>query len=320
MDIVILDGYTENPGDLSWESFEALGDLTVYDRTPKTDLREIIRRIGDARAVITNKTPIGEEVLAACPSVRYIGLLSTGADAVDGAAARRRGIPVCNVPAYSTMAVAQHTFALLLEICSGVGVHNDSVHAGKWETNPDFSYTEQPLIELSGLTMGIIGFGSIGKAVGRLARALGMEVLATGSRPTDDGREIGKYVELPELLARSHVISLHCPMKPETKHIINRDTIGMMRDGVIILNTGRGGLVDEAALAEALGSGKVYAAGVDVVSAEPIVPENPLRSARNCYITPHIAWAPKSCRERVMDIASGNLKAFIEGAPVNVVN
>ncbi len=320
MKIVILDAHTENPGDLSWEGFEALGEVTIYDRTPKFDDAEIIRRIGDAQIVITNKTPLRANVLDACPSVRYVGLLSTGADVCDCAHAAALGIPVSNIPAYSTMAVAQHAIALLLEICSKVGVHSAAVHAGDWQRCEDFCFWEAPLMELAGQTMGIIGFGKIGRAVGRIARAMGMEVLACGSRVCPEGQETGEYVDLDTLLRRSDVISLHCPMKEETRGIINAGTIAKMKDGAIVINTGRGGLVDEAALAAALKSGKLYAAGVDVVSVEPILPDNPLLGCKNCFITPHVAWTPRTCRERVMDIAVGNAVSFLEGRSRNLVN
>ncbi len=320
MKTVVLDAHTENPGDLSWAGFEELGQLTIYDRTPKFDDAEIIRRIGDADVVITNKTPVRAAVLDACPRVKYVGLLSTGTDVCDCAHAAARGIPVSNIPAYSTQAVAQHAIALLLEICSKVGVHSQAVHAGDWQLCEDFCFWEAPLMELAGLTFGVIGFGQIGRAAGRIARALGMRVLATGSRETEEGREIGTYVELDDLLRESDVVSLHCPLKDETRRLINKDTIAKMKDGAILINTGRGGLVDEDALAEALKSGKLYAAGVDVVSVEPILPENPLLGCANCFITPHVAWTPKTCRQRVMDIAVRNLRAFIEGHPENVVN
>ena len=317
MKIVLLDGYTENPGDLSWSGFEALGEFTCYDRTPAD---KTLERIGDAEIVITNKTPLRREVFEACPRIRYVGLLSTGCDVCDCAAAAERGIPVCNVPAYSTQSVAQHAIALLLEICSGVGRHSAGVQDGKWVRSEDFCYWEQPLIELAGKTIGIIGFGNTGSATGRIAKALGMTVITTGSRPTEEGRAIAEYVTLDELFARADVVSLNCPMLPETKHIVCAENIAKMRDGVIIINTGRGGLVDEAALRAALQSGKVYAAGVDVLSAEPMAADNPLLGAPNCYITPHIAWAPLACRARVMDVSVGNLRAFLDGAPRNVVN
>ena len=319
MDIVVLDGYTENPGDLSWEGFRALGNMTIYDRTPKEDTQEIIKRIGGAQAVLTNKTPIRSQVIDACPDLKYIGLFSTGTDAVDCEYAAKRGVTVANVPSYSTAAVAQHAIALLLDICSKVAQHNASVHAGEWQDCPDFCYWKGSITELSGLTMGIIGFGEIGRATGRIARAMGMEVLATGSRVRPEGLEIGRYVDLDTLLGQADVISLHCPLKPETRQIINVDTLSKMRPGVIIINTARGGLVDEAALAAALATGRVAAAGVDVVSVEPIRPDNPLLKAPNCVITPHAAWTPRTCRQRVMDIAVSNMRAWIEGRPENVV-
>ncbi len=320
MKIVVLDAHTENPGDLSWSGFEALGELTVYDRTPKFDDKEIIRRIGDADVVITNKTPVRAVALDECPTVKYVGLLSTGIDVCDCAHAAKHGIPVSNIPAYSTMAVAQHAIALLLEICSKVGVHSKLVHDGDWQRCEDFCFWEAPLVELSGLTFGAVGFGQIGKAAGRIAKALGMRVLATGSRETPEGREIGEYTGLDTLLRESDVVSLHCPLKEETRKIVNAETISKMKDGAILINTGRGGLVDEDALAAALRSGKLYAAGVDVVSVEPILPENPLLRCDNCFITPHVAWTPRTCRERVMEIAVANLKAFLAGKPENVVN
>ena len=311
MKIVILDGHTENPGDLSWEGFAALGELTVYDRTPKFDTEEIIRRIGDAQIVITNKTPVRAAVLDACPGVKYVGLLSTGKDVCDCDYAEKKGITVTNIPAYSTDAVAQHAIALLLEICSKVGVHSAAVQAGEWQRCEDFCFWEAPLMELSGRTMGIIGFGQIGRQTGRIAKALGMRVLAAGSRETPEGREIGTYTDLDTLLRQSDVVSLHCPLNDDTRKLINRETIGKMKDGAILINTGRGGLVDEEALAQALKSGKLYAAGVDVVSVEPITPDNPLLACANCFITPHVAWTPQTCRRRVMDIAVANLKAYL---------
>lgn len=317
MKIVILDGYTENPGDLSWEGFAALGELTVYERTAAAD---IVPRIGDAEIVYTNKTPITAETLAACPKLRYIGLLATGYNVVDVAAAKARGVAVTNIPTYGTAAVAQFAIAMLLEICHHVAHHSDAVHAGRWTANPDWCFWDYPLIELDGKTMGIIGFGRIGQATGRIARALGMRVLAYDSRPSDAGRAIAEYVPLDELLANSDVISLHCPLFPETEGIINKANIARMKDGVILLNNSRGPLVVEQDLSDALNSGKVYAAGLDVVSTEPIRPDNPLLKAKNCFITPHISWAPRESRQRLMDIAVENLRAFLAGAPVNVVN
>ncbi len=317
MKIVILDGYTENPGDLSWSGLEALGELTVYDRTPP---EQVADRIGDAEIVILNKTPLPREMLDRCPNVRYIGVLATGYNIVDVQAAKERGIPVCNIPTYGTDAVGQFAIAMLLEICHHVAHHDAAVHEGRWESCPDWCFWDYPLIELAGKTMGIIGFGRIGRTTGRIARALGMQVVACDSIETDEGREIGRYLPLEELFACSDVIALHCPLFPETQGIINRDTIAKMKDGVILLNNSRGPLIVEQDLADALNSGKVYAAGLDVVSTEPIRGDNPLLKAKNCLITPHISWAPKESRQRLMGIAVENLRAFLDGNPINVVN
>lgn len=320
MKIVILDGYTENPGDLSWEALGALGELTVYDRTPVNDEAEIIRRIGDAEAVYTNKTPITKNVIDACPNMKFISLLATGYNVVDYVYAHEKGIPVTNVPTYGTAAVGQFAIAMLLEICHHVAHHSQTVHEGKWSESIDWCYWDYPLIELANKTIGIIGFGRIGRQTGRIAKALGMNVIAYDSVENDEGKAIGTYVDLDTLLATSDVIALHCPLFPETQGIVNRDTIAKMKDGVIILNNSRGPLVVEQDLADALNSGKVYAAGLDVVSTEPIKPDNPLLNAKNCIITPHISWAPKESRQRIMDCAVDNLKAYIAGAPINVVN
>ena len=317
MKIVVLDGYTENPGDLSWDGFRELGELTVYDRTGKKD---VVSRIGDAEAVILNKTPVSRETLDACPNVKYIGVLATGYNVVDIEAAAEKGIVVSNIPTYGTDSVAQFAIAMLLEICHHVAHHSDAVHEGRWESNPDWCFWDYPLIELAGKTMGVIGFGRIGQATGKLAKALGMEVLAYDSFPNDSGKEIAKYVDLDTLLGASDVIALHCPLFPETEGIVNKETIAKMKDGVIILNNSRGPLVAEQDLADALNSGKVYAAGLDVVSTEPIRGDNPLLKAKNCIITPHISWAPKESRARLMDIAVEDLKAFAAGKPINVVN
>ena len=317
MKIVILDGYTENPGDLSWSGLEALGELTVYDRTPP---EQVADRIGDAEIVILNKTPLPREMLDRCPNVRYIGVLATGYNIVDVQAAKERGIPVCNIPTYGTDAVGQFAIAMLLEICHHVAHHDAAVHEGRWESCPDWCFWDYPLIELAGKTMGIIGFGRIGRTTGRIARALGMQVVACDSIETDEGREIGRYLPLEELFACSDVIALHCPLFPETQGIINRGTIAKMKDGVILLNNSRGQLVVEQDLADALNSGKVYAAGLDVVSTEPIRGDNPLLKAKNCLITPHISWAPKESRQRLMGIAVESLRAFLDGKPINVVN
>ena len=318
MKIVVLDGYTENPGDLSWDALGALGELTVYDRTDSPE--QTVERIGDSEIVVTNKTPLTRAVLEACPAIRCIAVLATGYNVVDCAAARERGIPVSNVPAYGTDAVAQFTIAMLLEICHHVAHHSDTVHAGRWERCPDFCYWDYPLIELAGKTMGIIGFGRIGRQVGRIARALGMEVLAHNPSTCPEGEAIGRYVSLEELLAASDVISLHCPLFPETAGLVNRETIAGMKDGVILLNSSRGGLVVEEDLAQALNSGKVCAAAVDVVSTEPIRGDNPLLGAKNCLITPHIAWAPLESRQRIMETTAENIRAFLDGRPVHVVN
>ncbi len=320
MKLVILDGYTENPGDLSWDILKSFGPLTVYDRTDPADEAEIIRRIGDSEIVITNKTPITRSVLDVCPAVRYITVLATGYNIVDTGAAKEKGIPVSNVPAYGTAAVGQFAIALLLEVCHHIGHHNESVHRGDWERCRDFCYWDYPLIELAGKTMGIIGFGRIGQTTGRIARALGMRVLACGSRPTEQGRAIAEYVSLDFLLENADVIALHCPLFPETKGLINRDTIRKMKDGVIIINNSRGPLIEEQDLADALNSGKVAAAAVDVVSAEPIRGDNPLLTAKNCIITPHISWASRESRQRILDCTEANIRAFLDGAPQNVVN
>ena len=320
MKIVVLDGYTENPGNLSWEELGKLGELTVYDRTSLTDEAEAIARIGDAEIVFTNKTPITRKVLDACPGIRFISLLATGYNCVDYAYAREKGIPVTNVPTYGTASVGQFAIALLLEICHHIGHHDASVHAGNWERCADWCYWDYPLIELAGKAMGIIGFGRIGQTTGRIARAMGMEVLAYDSHPSDAGRAIAEYVDLDALLARSDVVALHCPLFPETEGIINRETIAKMKDGAILLNNSRGPLVVEQDLADALNAGKLAAAGLDVVSTEPIRGDNPLLKAKNCIITPHISWAPKESRQRIMDCAVSNVKAFLAGNPVNVVN
>lgn len=320
MKIVVLDGYVENPGDLSWEKLRQLGEVTVYDRTSMTDEKEIIRRIKDAELVYTNKTPITGTVIDACPSLRAISVLATGYNVVDYEYAARKGIPVMNVPAYGTASVAQFTIALLLEICHRPAHHSEAVHQGRWENNMDWCFWDYPLIELAGKTMGIIGFGRIGRAVGRIARALGMEVLAFSRSETASGREIARYVSLDELLQEADVISLHCPLFPETKEMINKDTISRMKDGVILLNSSRGGLIAEQDLADALNCGKIYAAGVDVVSSEPIRSDNPLLTAKNCIITPHIAWAPRESRQRIMDCSIRNAEAYQKGKPIHVVN
>lgn len=320
MKIVILDGYTENPGDLSWEGLEKLGQLTVYDRTPLNDEDMAIERIGDAEAVYTNKTPITKKVIEACPNLKFIGVLATGYNVVDVATAKERGIPVCNVPTYGTDAVGQFAIALLLEICHHIGHHSEAVKEGRWEHNDDWCFWDYPLIELYGKTMGVIGLGRIGQSTARIAGAMGMKVVAYDAFQSEAGKAVAEYVDLDTLLKTSDVIALHCPLFPETNGIINKDNIAKMKDGVIIINNSRGPLIVEQDLADALNSGKVYAAGLDVVSTEPIRGDNPLLKAKNCIITPHISWAPKESRQRLMDIAVDNLAKFIEGTPQNVVN
>lgn len=315
MKIVILDGYTENPGDLDWNGFKTLGETIVYDRTEPKD---IISRIGNADIVITNKTPIDKKVLDACPCIRYIGVLATGYNIVDVQTALEKRIIVTNIPTYGSDAVGQFAIALLLEICHHIGHHNQAVHDGRWSSNPDWCFWDYPLIELANKTIGIIGFGRIGQVTGRIAHALGMNVLAFDSHSKE--HVYAKYVTLDELFSQSDVIALHCPLFPETKEIINKENISKMKKGVIIINNSRGMLINEKDLAEALKSGDVYAAGLDVVSSEPIATDNPLLNAPNCIITPHISWAPKESRKRLMDIAVNNLKAFLDGDPINVVN
>ena len=317
MKIVILDGYTENPGDLSWAGLEALGQVTVYDRTPAS---EILARAKGAEVLLTNKTPLSAETLAAlAPQLRYIGVLATGYNVVDVEAAKAQGVPVCNIPTYGTTAVAQFVMALLLELCHHVGDHSRSVKAGDWSRCPDFCYWNSPLIELAGKTFGVIGYGRIGRAVARLAAAFGMEVLAYDTRATGMD-EVARLVSLDEVLEKSDVISLHCPLFESNRGMINQESIARMKDGVLLINTSRGPLIDEAALAQALHTGKVAGAGLDVLETEPARPDNPLLAEPNCLITPHIAWAPKESRQRLMDIAVANLAAWLDGKLQNVVN
>jgi len=320
MKIIVLDGYTENPGDLSWEGLAALGELTVYDRTALTDEAEIIQRIGEAEIVYTNKTPISRRVLEACQNLRFIGVLATGYNVVDVKCAKERGIPVSNVPSYGTASVSQFSIALLLEVCHHIGHHDATVHDGRWASCADFCYWDYPLIELEGKTLGIIGFGRIGRQEGRIARAMGMNIIACDPFPCDEGRQIAEYVELDELYATADVISLHCNLTPENTGMINRDSIEKMKDGVILINNARGQLIEEQDVADALNSGKLAAAAFDVVYTEPIREDNPLLKAKNCIITPHISWAPKESRQRIMDCAVENAKAFLAGQPIHVVN
>lgn len=317
MKIVVLDGYALNPGDLSWECMQQFGDITVYDRTPN-DL--IVQRIGNAPIILLNKTPITEATLEACPGIRLICVLATGYNVVDCDAAKRRGIPVCNVPSYGTAAVAQFTFSLLLELCNAVGHHSDSVHQGDWCRSIDFCYWHTPQMELAGKAMGIIGFGRIGRAVGTIAKAFGMRVLAYNRSRCPEGEAIGEYVDLDTLLTQSDIISLHCPLTPQTNGIINTASIAKMKDGAILLNTSRGPLVNEVDLAAALAAGKLRGAAVDVISKEPMEQTNPLLTAPNCLITPHMAWAPVESRQRIMDCTVSSIQAFLDGAPINTVN
>lgn len=318
MKIVVLDGYTLNPGDLSWNGLHQLGQLTVYERTSE---EMVLERIGDAEAVFTNKTPITSKVIENSPNLKFIGVLATGYNVVDVKAARSAGITVSNIPTYGTDAVAQYTIALLLEMCHHVGAHADCVKRGEWTSSPDWCFWKFPLIELAGKTMGIIGFGKIGQGTAKIAQALGMNILAYDAfrRPELESGTC-HYTELDELLSESDVVVLHCPLFPDTQGIINRDTISKMKDGVMIINDSRGPLIVEEDLRDALISGKVAGAAVDVVSQEPISPDNPLLHAPNMIITPHMAWAPKESRQRLMNLAVENLKAFLEDAPVNVVN
>lgn len=320
MKIVVLDGYTENPGDLSWEPLEALGEVTVYDRTSYVEDDIIAERIGDAEIVIINKTPISKATINKCSNIKLIGALATGYNVVDYAYAKEKGIPVVNVPTYGTQIVGQYAVGLLLEICSHIGNHDKSVHDGVWQSHIDWCYWNHPLIELAGQTAGIIGLGRIGQSSAKILKAMDMNVLAYDAYQSEEGKALATYVELDELFAKSDVIFLHCPLFPDTEGIISKKSIAKMKDGVIIINNSRGPLIVEDDLAEALNSGKVYAAGLDVVSSEPIKAENPLLKAKNCIITPHISWAAQAARQRILDITVDNVKSFIDGEPKNVVN
>lgn len=320
MKIVVLDGYTENPGDLSWERLEALGEVTVYDRTSYVEAPIIAERIGDAEIIVINKTPVTKGVIDQCPNLKLVAVLATGYNVVDYGYAREKGILVVNVPTYGTQIVGQYAVGLLMEICSHYGHHDATVKAGKWENNVDWCYWDYPMIELCGKTAGIIGLGRIGQATARILRSMDMKVVAYDANPTESGAQLAQYVDLDTLLAQSDVIFLHCPLFPSTEGMINKDSIAKMKDGVILINNSRGQLVVEQDLADALNSGKVYAAGLDVVSTEPIKSDNPLLTAKNCIITPHISWAAQASRQRIMDITADNIKAFLDGKPVNVVN
>ena len=318
MKIVVLDGYTLNPGDLSWSGIEKHGELTVHDRTAP---EQIMERLAGAEIVFTNKTPLTREHFASNPQIRFVGVLATGYNVVDIAAAKERKIPVCNIPTYGTMAVAQFAAALMLELCHRVGRHADSVKSGDWSRGSDFCYWLNPLIELDGKTLGVVGFGRIGQAFGKIAQAFGMNILAVDEYPNKSlESDTLRYTTLDDLYANADVISLHCPLFDNNKGMINQAAIAKMKPGVLILNTSRGPLINEADLAEALKSGRVAGAGVDVLSCEPPSLENPLLSAPNCIVTPHIAWATKEARSRLMNIAVDNLAAFIKGKAQNVVN
>ena len=315
MKIVVLDGYTLNPGDMSWDELKGLGGCVVHDRTAPGQLME---RAKGAQVLLTNKVVLDRETMGQLPELAYIGVLATGYNVVDVEAARDRGIVVTNVPAYSTDSVAQIVFALLLELVSGVGRHDEAVHTGKWSRSPDFSFCEISMIELAGLTMGIVGFGEIGRVVARIAEAFNMKVIVH-TRTSGKGDGI-IYVDLDTVFAESDVISLHCPLTPETQGLVNSDRLRRMKESGILINTSRGPVVDEAALADALNTGEIAGAAVDVLSVEPPPEDNPLLGARNCIITPHIAWATLAARNRLMDTVVGNVKAWMEGRPVNVVN
>ena len=316
MKIVCLDGKALNPGDLSWAPIEALGDFTVYDQTVTED--QAIARLQGAEALLVNKFSVTETLLAACPTIRLVCVLATGYNVVDCAAARKRGIPVCNVPCYGTAAVAQFTLGLMLTLCHRIEYHSQSVHAGDWTICPDFCYWLTPQMELAGKTLGILGFGRIGQAVAKLGKAFGMDII-TCSR-TRRETDLAEFVSFEELLRRSDFLTLHCPLTAENTGILNRETIAGMKNGAMLINTARGALVDEQALADALASGKLAGAAVDVACQEPIHAQNPLLTAPNCIITPHIAWAPLESRQRLMNVVADNIRCYVNGHPQNVVN
>ncbi|MBS5433530.1 MAG: D-2-hydroxyacid dehydrogenase [Firmicutes bacterium] len=319
MKITVIEGHTMNPGDLSWDCLREFGELRVFEHYTD-DENEVIRRIGDAEIVVANKSGVSRRVIDACPNIKYITIMATGYDPVDYIYAKEKGIPVSNVPAYGTASVAQFAISLLLEICGRAAHHSEAVHQGRWASSGEWCFWDYPLIELAGKTMGIIGFGRIGQTVGTIAGALGMKVIAYNRSRSPEGEKIAEYVALDELYERADVISLHCPLFPATRGMINRESIAKMKDGVILINNSRGPLIVEQDLADALNSGKVYAAGLDVVSTEPIRDDNPLLSAKNCLITPHISWAPRESRERILHITADNIRAFLKGEVQNVVN
>jgi glycerate dehydrogenase len=315
--IVILDGYTLNPGDLSWGAIEKLGDVVIYDRTPPD---EIIRRIADAEIVITNKAPLSREAIMHAPSLKYIGVTATGYNIVDIKAARERKVTVTNVPAYGTESVAQHTFALLLELASHVGLHADDVRNGGWSAQPDFCYWKKPIVELHGKTFGIVGLGKIGKAVARMAIGFGMHVLAFHKHPERDRMDGVSFTDIESLFRQADIVSLHCPLNEDNQRFLNGKLLSMMKPSSFIINVSRGALVNEDDLAYALNNIKIAGAALDVLSVEPPRADNPLLTARNCIITPHQAWAAQASRSRLLNIAVSNLRAFLNGHPQNVVS
>jgi len=317
MKIVILDGHTANPGDLSWDEFAKLGELEVFDRTTK---EQMVARLQGTAVALTNKAVLDRGIISALPELRFIGVTATGYNIVDIAAARKRGIVVCNVPEYSTQDVAQFVFALLLELTNRIGHHAETVRAGKWNRSQDFSYWDFPLVGLSGLTLGIVGFGRIGRAVARIGQAFGMKILAMRRSSSASGETDGvRYVELDALLSESDAITLHCPLTPETTRLVNAQFLAKMKRTAFLINTARGGLVDETTLADALNHERIAGAGLDVLSTEPPSPDNPLLNAKNCVITPHIAWATKTARVRLLQVSADNIRAWMDGKPQNVV-
>ena len=318
MKIVVLDGHALNPGDLSWEPMKQFGEVVVYERTPA---ERILQHATGADVLLTNKTPVREEVINQLPKLKFIGVLATGYNIIDVSAAGSKGVIVSNIPDYGTYSVAQLAMALLLELCHHVQRHSDTVHQGRWAASKDWCYWDYPLIELAGKTMGIIGFGSIGQKVGDMATAFGMNILGTARTPRDQsGRKNFRWVEIPELLALSDVVSIHCPLTPETKGLVNSRSLSTMKREAFLLNTSRGPIVVDEDLADALNQGVIAGAGIDVLSVEPPQNDSPLFKAKNCIITPHIAWATREARARLMAMAVNNLKAFVKGSPINVVH
>lgn len=323
MKTVIVNGHTMNPGDVSWASFEAFGPVKVFDYFTPENRKEVFQELAGAQAALIQQTELDEAILAAGPRLKIISLTSTGYERLRPeflALARERGVTVCNVAGYGTPAVSQHTIALLLELCNRVAVHDGAVRQGRWGRGGERFFWDYPLMELAGKTMGIIGFGEIGRAVARIADAFGMQVVTHSAHVRPEYQKLAEYVSLDELYHRAHVISLHCPLKPETEQLINRESIAEMRDGALLLNTARGGLLCERDVADALNCGKLGGAGLDVVSVEPIRPDNPLLTAKNCIITPHLAWVPRETRQRLIDCAAENLAAFLRGRPIHVIN